>query len=36
VRFLLTDAELAGFLRDFAAIVQPLLANAQAPRTKPP
>jgi DNA-binding transcriptional ArsR family regulator len=24
----LTDAELAGFLRDFAAIVQPLLANA--------
>ena len=24
----LTDAELTGFLRDFAAIVQPLLANA--------
>ena len=24
----LTDAELAGFLRDFAALVQPLLANA--------
>jgi hypothetical protein len=24
----LTDAELTGFLRDLAAIVQPLLANA--------